>query len=69
MRIGFVFPVFPFTCAIPVTEIGTPCVELTWFEVTFKVITFREILGENDIFYFFFWKIVSSYYFAYLCTY
>ena len=41
--ISFVFV----TCAIPVTEIGTPCVELTWFEVTFKVITFKEILGEK----------------------
>ncbi len=46
MGIVFVFPVFLVTCAIPVTEIGTPCVELTWFEVTFKVITFRDILGK-----------------------
>ena len=37
------------TCAIPVTEIGTPCTEFTWVDVTFNVITFNEILERGKL--------------------
>ena len=39
----------PLTCAIPVTEMETPCPELTLTLLTCRVIVFRASLGTTRI--------------------